>query len=209
MTAEETTGEEFSEMIGGLPDTEAGRYARRLITAYRRYYNITPAGDLPGGRDSASADGGSSKAMPEGLICRCDFDVRNAQYVLSKKNELWSAESHEYCYIFLLHHLTEQLYRQLEAYVYEEGMKLIHPGKGHMCSTLTLLIVCDSCDPEAKRQLKKCRIHKNFRFTLDGWMDFHTGLAALGDGAGDGRLTAANLSGHDNAKLLRQLMPKA
>lgn len=232
MTAEETEGEELTKMLSGLPDTETGRYARRLVTAYRRYYNITPAEDLPGGADRRKiAEGeiqdpaaGDPGRMPDSLMCRCDFDVRNAQYILTKKNELWSAESHEYCYIFLLPHLTEELYRELESYVYEEGMKLIHPGKGHMCSTLTLLAVCSRCDPEALRLLKKCRIHKNFRFTLDGWMDFHTGLAVLGDDAweadaGDretgrlfgnrksGRLTATNSSGHDNAKLLRQLMP--
>ena len=67
--------------------------------------------------------------------------MRNAQYVLLKKNELWSAESREHCYIFSLPQLTEETYRTLERYVYEEGMKLIHPGKGHMCTTLTLLVV--------------------------------------------------------------------
>ena len=79
---------------------DRSRYAELLQSSYRRYYNIIPAEELAAG--------------PEGLICRCDFDVRNAQYVLSKKNELWSAESHEYCYIFSVSHLTGDLCRELE-----------------------------------------------------------------------------------------------
>ena len=126
-----------------LPDSARGRYVKRLLAAYRGFYNITPAEDLPGA------------GRPEGLLCRCDLDMKNAQYVLSRKNELWSAESHEYAYVFTFPRLYEDLYRELESYVYEEGMKLIHPGKGHMCSILTLLVVCDECTPEAEKLLKK------------------------------------------------------
>lgn len=196
-----------------LPDSARGRYVKRLLAAYRGFYNITPAEDLPGA------------GRPEGLLCRCDLDMKNAQYVLSRKNELWSAESHEYAYVFTFPRLYEDLYRELESYVYEEGMKLIHPGKGHMCSILTLLVVCDECTPEAEKLLKKCRIHKNFRMSLDGWMDFHTALAVVKEKAApdkavpgtrhglfgrkaSGRV-ATNSSGHENAKLMKQLLPKA
>lgn len=182
-----------------LPADARGRFVRRLQAAYRRYFNITPAQDLPG----------AGKGMPDSLICRCDFDVTNAQYILTKKNVLWSADSHEYCYIFSLSRLTGDIYRQLEHYVYEEGMKLIHPGKGHMCSNLTLLVVCDECDEEGKRSLKKCRLHKNFRFSFYGWMDFHTAMAVLGREGSCKGCVVTNFSGHDNAKLLRQLLRAA
>ena len=174
------------------------QYVSRLMEAYRRYYDIIPA-------DSACTDDASPEVIwgspPPGLVCRCDFSVRNAQYVLSKKHELWSAESKEHCYLFSIPQLTETAYRAMERYVYEEGMKLIHPGKGHMCTTLTLIIVCDGCTPEAERLLKKCRLHKSFRFSLDGWMDFHTALMTLDSGK-----PSANFSGHDNLKLLKRLL---
>ena len=163
------------------------RYVKLLQSAFRRYYNIAPASELENSFD--------------GLLCRCDFDVRNAQYVLSKKNELWSAESHEHCYVFSLPALTADIYSSMEKYVYTEGMKLVHPGKGHMCTTLTLLAVCDSCTPEAEKKLKRCRIHKNFRFSLDGWMDFHTALMNL-----ETQKASTNFSGHDNAKVMKQIL---
>lgn len=196
---------------------DRGRYVERLISSYRRYYDIIPAasaaafnalraestakktaGEAPQQAEPVSAE---RLEGPAGLICRCDFTVRNAQYVLLKKNELWSAESREHCYIFSVPLLTEEIYRSLERYVYEEGMKLVHPGKGHMCTTLTLLVVCDRSEPGAEKLLRKCRLHKSFRFSLDGWMDFHTGLMAMESGK-----AAANFGGHDNLKLLKQLI---
>ena len=174
---------------------DRGQYVEKLVRSYRRYYDIIPGASAVAvnaprsetttketvGAAPQQAESISSEILggPDGLICRCDFSVRNAQYVLSKKNELWSAESREHCYIFSLPQLTEETYQTLERYVYEEGMKLIHPGKGHMCTTLTLLVVCDESTPEAEKLLKKCRLHKSFRFSIDGWMDFHTGLMAL------------------------------
>lgn len=166
---------------------ERERYVKLLQGAYRRYYNIVPASDL--------------EQSCEGLLCRCDFDVRNAQYILTKKNELWSAESHEYCYMFSVPVLTADIYRKMEQYVYTEGMKLVHPGKGHMCTTLTMIVVCDQSEADAEKHLKRCRIHKNFRFSLDGWMDFHTGLMNLQTGK-----AMTNFSGHDNARVLRQIL---
>lgn len=176
-------------MTAEVEEMPAGRdrFIKLILSAYRRYYNIIPLSEL--------------ETREEGLVCRCDFDVRNAQYIVSKKHELWSAESHEHCYIFSLPSLTEDGYKAIEKYVYREGMKLIRPGRGQMCTTLTMLVICDSCQPEAARLLKRCRLHKNFRFTLDGWMDFHTGLAALDTGK-----TASNFGGHDNEKFLKRLL---
>lgn len=171
----------------GGRDVVRSTYVDLLQKSYHRYYNILPAPD---------------PARPD-LVCRCDLDMKQAQYVLSKKNELWSADSHEHCYIFSERDLTEDRYRDLEAYVYEEGMKLIHPGRGHMSTALTLLIVCDSCSGEAERLLKRCRIHKSFRFSLDGWMDFRTALVVLSPQPGR---AVTNMSGHENAKILRQLL---
>lgn len=173
------------------------RYVHRLLTAFRRYYNLVDPSDLP------VPDNPLSEALSRALIRRCDFEVRNAQYVLTKNHELWSADSREHCYIFSLEDLTVEAYKALEDYVYTEGMKLIHPKKGHMCTTLTLMIVCETCQPEARKLLKKCHLHKDFRFTLDGWMDFHTALAVLGE-----RRAETNFSGHENKKLLKGLMEK-
>lgn len=175
------------------------RYMQLLLGSFRRYYDIHEKEDLP--EEEQIMPGESFPEGPEDYFAaRCDFQVHNAQYILSKNHELWGAESREHCYIFSVGHLSQTMYKSLEKKVYETGMKLIHPEKGHMCTTLTLMIVCGSADPEAVRLLKKCRIHKDFRFTLDGWMDFHTAVIQLDSGR-----AATNFSGHDNRKLLSGL----
>ena len=160
-------------------------YQERLLRSYTSYYNVHRMQD---------------DTLP--LLARCDFHVENSSYVLLKRNVTWSAMSHEYCYIFSVSHLTSELYRRMEKYVYESGMALIDPkSESHMSTNLTLLVICDTCDSAAEKLLKRCRIHKEFRLGLDGWMDFHTALVRM-----DTRKVRTNMSGHSNAKHLKQML---
>ena len=159
-------------------------YTERLLDAFRRYYDVNQ----------------EVEGAPEEFFARCDFHVTDARYVLSKKNVLWSTDSHEYCYIFSLDHLTLDDYRRFEKYAYDDGMKRITPGHGHKCTAITLIAVCKSCESDARRALRRCRLHKEFRFSLDGWMDFHTALAEL-----DPERVYTNFSGHKNAGVLKKL----
>ena len=157
---------------------------QELINSYRRYYDIHE-------EEAAS--------FPE-LAARCDLHMTQSNYVLSKKNVLWSADSHEYCYIFEADHLDLDTYRRFEDYVYRNGMELIDPKPGHMCSVLSVIVICKSASPDARRAMKHCHIHKNFRFSLDGWMDMRTGLLELESGH-----VVTNMSGHEAKKHLQHL----
>jgi hypothetical protein len=79
-------------------------------------------------------------------------------------------------------------------------MELIDPKPGHMCSVLSVIVICKSASPDARRAMKHCHIHKNFRFSLDGWMDMRTGLLELESGH-----VVTNMSGHEAKKHLQQL----
>jgi hypothetical protein len=158
-------------------------YTGRLLASYRKYYDVQPVADAPGE-----------------MRARCDFHMADSRYILTEKHVLWRTDSFEHCYIFSLEHLTLDAYRRFEKYVYEDGMSRITPGQGHMCTALTLLVVCRSCDPDACRALRRCRLHKEFRFGLDGWMDFHTALAET-----EAEKTYTNFSGHKNSSALKNL----
>ena len=160
---------------------------KKLLSSYRRYYNITLF-DSP------------ENTRPRELVARCDLDMTESNYVLLKKNVLWSAESHEYCYIISCDHLTLDDYRRYESFVYNDGMEHIHPAKGHKCSVITLLILADSADRDAIRALRRCHLHKNFKFSLWGWMDVRTVLSITSD-----HRNFSNLSGHENKKFLNKL----
>ena len=156
----------------------------RLLKSFEAYYNITRYEDTD---------------IP--ILARCDFFEHSEKYVLSQKAELWSSNGEEFLYLIEIPHLTLSVYEQIRDYVYKDGMERIHVESGHMYSYLTPLFVCDTCDEDARRALKKCRIYKSFKFSLYGWMDFHTALVEISTGK-----ISTNRSGHTVAKLLKKVL---
>ena len=71
---------------------------------------------------------------------------------------------------------AEALRRQIEISK-AAGLREIKPHKEHMCSYVTLVVLADEIDPEAKKLIKRIRFQKNFRLALHGWMEYH--IAAM------------------------------
>ncbi len=140
---------------------------------------------------------------PGELAATCFLHVHSEKYVLVKAAKLWEADSNEYVYIFNVPHLTKEIFTKCRDYAHKDGMSRIEPKPGHMCSYITALFICDSCDPDAVRALKRTRIYKSFRLSYYGWMDFHTGVIELQTGK-----TAANGSGRSTAQLLKKTLLK-
>ena len=42
-----------------------------------------------------------------------------------------------------------------------------------MCSFVTLVVLANTIDPEAKKLLKRTRFRKNYRMSFHGWMEYH------------------------------------
>lgn len=156
----------------------------RLLTYFKVYYNITryEADKLP-------------------LTALCEFYEHSQKYVLSRKAELWSEDSEEFVYLFQVSHLTLDLFQKMKEYAYEDGMKRLHIGPGHMCSVINPIILCNTCDKDAIREIKKCRIYKSFHFSLHGWMDFRVAAVILNEDR-----IERNASGHSTAKILKKVL---
>ena len=155
----------------------------RLLKSYQTYYDI-----------HLTEDG-----TP--VTARCDYFEHSERYVLSKKAELWSADNEEFLYLVDIPHLTLELYEKWRAYIQEDGMQRIQVGPGHMASYITPVFICDSCDEDARRALKKCRISKSFHFSLHGWMEHRTAAIQVSTGQID-----ANGSGRQTAKILKNIL---
>lgn len=156
----------------------------RLIKSFSSCYDIHPVED---DRNPITA--------------RCDFFEHSGRYVISKKAELWTADNEEFLYLINIPHLTCELYEKWRDYVHADGMERLHIGPGHMSSFITPVFICDTCEEDARRALKKCRISKSFHFSLHGWMDHHTALVELSTGQIDG-----NLGGRHTAKILKKVL---
>lgn len=137
------------------------------------------------------------------VVMTAAFHSQNTKYVLSKKAVLWEAGCHEYMYVFDISHLTEELANQCIAYAYEEGMKLVKPKNGHMCSYISALFVCDTCDKAAEKVIRKCRYYKSFQFSLYGWMDFHAATVVM-----EREQTITNRSGKCMEKIMKNILFK-
>lgn len=134
------------------------------------------------------------------LKARCDYHMRDSQYVLVKKAELWAAESHEYLYLWDVETLdsgaVEEIFRRTAA----DGEPRVKPHSQHMYTYLTAVVLYGSAQPEALEQLKKLKKRREFKLSLHGWMEFRIAAVDLSNGE-----ITVNRAGKTLAKDLRRL----
>ena len=133
----------------------------KLIKAYSHHYDIE--------RD-VTVEGGSFPAM-------AIFFLRDENYLITRKHVLNAVENHEYVYFYLTEHLDAETLREQINITREDGLGRIRPHKEHMSSLVTLVILADTIDEEAKKLIQKTRFHKNYRLALHGWMEYQ--IAAM------------------------------
>ena len=134
------------------------------------------------------------------LKARCDYHMRDSQYVLVKKAELWAAESHEYLYLWDAEQLDTALVEEMFRRTLEDGEPRVKPHSQHMYTYLTAVALYDSADPDALAQLKKLKKRREFKLSLHGWMEFRIAAVDLSNGE-----ITVNRAGKALAKDLRRL----
>lgn len=131
----------------------------RLMGSYKAYFNIDIADNTQ-----------------EYLRAVCEFFEHTEKYVLSRQANLWAANCEEFVYLFSVEQLTTEIFEKCRDFAREDGMKRAHIGPGHMYTYITPVFICDACQEDARRAVRKCRIYKSFKFSLHGWMDFHAAV---------------------------------
>ena len=157
----------------------------QLKSVYTTYYDVTPV-----------EDGSALKAL-------CAYHLRDSQYVLVKKAELWAAESHEYLYLWSLDTLDDAALHEIFAHVLEDGEGRVRPHLQHMYTYLTAVVLYDSARPETLAQLKKLKKRREYKLSLHGWMEFR--IAAVDVSTGE---MTVNRSGKRMEKGLKRLMDR-
>ena len=133
----------------------------KLLKAYSHHYDIERDVVVEGGSFPATAT----------------FFLRDENYLISKKHVLSAVENHEYMYFYLTDHLDAATLQQQIDLTLKVGLARVKPHKDHMSSFVTLTVLANTIDEEAKKLIKKTRFHKNFRLALHGWMEYH--IAAM------------------------------
>ena len=133
----------------------------KLLKAYSHHYDIdrdvhTEEGDYP---------------------ATATFYMRDENYAFIKEAVISAYEQYEYLYFFMAEHLDAAGAKDLLDRTLKTGMTRIKPHKEHRCSYVTLVILADTIDEEAKKLIQKTRFQKNYRLALHGWMEYH--IAAM------------------------------
>ncbi|MBR5533268.1 MAG: hypothetical protein IKU62_00245 [Ruminiclostridium sp.] len=155
----------------------------RLLDIYSHQYDLDREGVYGGGVFPATAT----------------YFLRDENYLISKKHVLSAVENYDYLYFCPVDHLdAPTLERVIEASM-ELGRERVRPHREHMSSFITLIILADTMDQEAKALVKKTRMRKYFKFAFHGWMEYR--IAALELSTNE---ILSNPAGRDVRKLLEQ-----
>ena len=134
------------------------------------------------------------------LKARCAYHMRDSQYVLVKKAELWAAECHEYLYLWDAGHLDSAAVDEIFRRTLEDGGARVKPHAQHMYTYLTAVALYDSAQPDALAQLKKLKKRREYKLSLHGWMEFRIAAVDLSTGE-----ITVNRAGKALAKDLKRL----
>jgi len=143
----------------GNPELQAK--LEKLLNAYSHQYDI------------------DREVTAEGQVfpATATFYLRDENYLISKKHVLSAVENYDYTYFYMIDHLDAATLQQQIDLTRKAGMARVKPHREHMSSYITLVILADTIDEEAKKLIKKTRFQKYFRLALHGWMEYH--IAAL------------------------------
>ncbi len=136
----------------------------KLILAYSHSYNIYH--DIP---------------LPDKCAVLGEYHDRTENFVLSKRAVVYAMETNDYVYFALSEHLNRAEAEKLVNEVLEDGQKRIDLHKDHMCSIITIILLCEHLDKDAKKFLQRFRYYHNFKLGLKGWSEMRIAGLALGD----------------------------
>ena len=136
-------------MKNNTADKEA--LLEKVLRSFKAYYNIdreTPA---------------------EPFDAEASFDMRDEQYFLTKSARISRSDSHEYVFFRLLDHLDPETFRELDRKAWETTLSRVDLSGSHKSTDECLVIIADTVDPEAAREVRKTDHYKSYRLGLKGW----------------------------------------
>lgn len=109
------------------------------------------------------------------------FNCRSEKYLISKKAALWDYETNEYNFFFCRSFSSAEEFIALRNSVLEKGLSLVKPDSRHMSSDINMIIISDSINDDIKKEIKKYKYTKTYRFNFYGRAYFQTSGIDLTD----------------------------
>ena len=108
-----------------------------------------------------------------------EFHSSAERYVLVKRAKLWEVNAHEYLFFVTVDRLTAQRLKDEVAFMTTKALDKVQLNPEHMTSYLSLVVVADAVDDDARRAVKKTRFRKNFKLGFQGWADLRLAVVDL------------------------------
>ncbi len=142
-----------------IPQSDA---IEHILGSYSYYYDINRIND-------------------DELIASMTFHSSGEKYILTKKATLWSENNHEYVFLYFGDILTTDKLDSAITYSLKEALKQINPDKNHRCSSVTTILIYNTVEESAVRNVKRYSYHKSFKFMFNGWMEHRIAVVSYED----------------------------
>lgn len=110
-----------------------------------------------------------------------EFHSTAEKYVLVKRAKLWGASVHEYLFFETSDRLTRPLLEGLLSFMTEKAIEKVRTDAEHMTSYLSLVVIADRVDDDARRAIRKARFRKSYKLGFQGWADLRVAAIDLSD----------------------------
>ena len=155
---------------------------QKLLTSYAGYYNIITENVTPP------------------FAAEAVFHSHDEAYFLTKSAKLAEMDSHEYVFFVTADRLDAPDVAALDEAAWREGLARTKPHSYHRSTDTILILIADEITAEAKRQIKKLRHYKSYRWSFQGWSQYRVIALELSSGS-----LTYNRLGQNLEKLFRNI----
>ena len=124
-----------------------------LLLQYEGYFNVSKPHIFDG----------------DEILAYASFEQRMAKYVMIKRAEIFAIKTYEHVFFVHAADLTMSGWEKEKNRITFAEKDYVIPHKEHMYSYITLILLCDTIDPDVKKAISKFRYTKNYKWTLEGY----------------------------------------
>lgn len=159
----EQLAKQEDEELAPRAESRGAEVLKRLLIAHETWFDVS--------RDYTYA----GRTFPG----YAEFHSEAEKYVLSKKAKLWGVNAHEYLFFEMTDRLTTAGLDELVSFMTTEALRKVELNPEHMTSYLSLVVIADQLDDDARKAVKRTRFRKNFKLGFEGWADLRLAVIDL------------------------------
>jgi hypothetical protein len=109
------------------------------------------------------------------------FNISGRTFI-TKNDIIDRCENNEHCFVKSFDTVTEKEIEDFGQFLKTVAEKLVNPGKDHMSTYITGVIVANNVADNVRETVKNYKYNKAFKFYLHGWCDVRYICVDLGKG---------------------------